>query len=75
MSLKKTANGEVCLEPVPPKERYNCPRTGAHFKFTDIVAMLEKIKVERDKEDLARSTSRKHTMLAKDNKMRQKSNR
>jgi hypothetical protein len=40
--LKQTAGGEIALEPVPPKERFNCPDTGAHFKFKDICQRLEK---------------------------------
>ena len=39
--LKQTAGGEVALEPVPPKERYNCPTTGAHFEFLDVCARLD----------------------------------
>ena len=38
--LKKTKDGEVCMEPAPPKDRYSCPVTGAHFRVDDLCKML-----------------------------------
>ena len=36
-------NHGVALIPNPPKERYSCPYTGAHFEYKEIYQKLEKI--------------------------------
>jgi len=42
--LKKTKDGEFCMEPVaPPKDRYFCPVTGAHFGVDDLIIRLSNI--------------------------------
>lgn len=41
-------------DPVKPanEERYNCPRTGAHFKFEDMCRRLNKLMKQRENEEL-----------------------
>ena len=36
------------------EEKYTCPQTGAHFKYTDLILKLEKIAKERAKEQSMR---------------------
>ena len=64
--LKQTNGGEIALEPNPPKERYNCPITGAHFNFKDIVTRLEKVVRERYNENLKSGNRKINQNFAKD---------
>ena len=34
----------------PSKDRYLCPRTGAHFEFKDVCKRIEKMHVKRKEE-------------------------
>ena len=41
-------------DPVKPatEERYNCPKTGAHFRFEDMCRRLAKVQKTREHEEL-----------------------
>lgn len=51
--LKTGLSHGVALVPNPPKERYYCPFTGAHFEFSDICEKLGVIALRRDDELIA----------------------
>ena len=44
--LERTSHG-VAVKPKSPKIRYNCPKTGAHFKFDDMCARIDRLFLER----------------------------
>ena len=48
--IKSGLSHGVALVPNPPKERYYCPVTGAHFEWVDICKKLEVIARRRDDE-------------------------
>lgn len=48
--IKSGLSHGVALVPNPPKERYYCPVTGAHFEFLDICKKLDVIARRRDDE-------------------------
>ena len=41
--LKTGLSHGVAIVPNAPKQRYNCPDTGAHFEFEDMCVRLEKL--------------------------------
>lgn len=48
--LKTGLSHGVALVPNPPKERYYCPKTGAHFEFTDVCKRLDTLARKRNEE-------------------------
>lgn len=48
--LKTGLSHGVAVVPNPPKERYNCPKTGAHFEFTEVCRRIERVKKQREEE-------------------------
>lgn len=71
--LRQTAGGEIALEPNPPKDRYTCPTTGAHFNFKDIANRLEKVVKDRYNEGLKSGNQKiNHSFAADQLKARQK---
>jgi hypothetical protein len=48
--LKTGLSHGVALVPNPPKERYSCPETGAHFEFHEVSRRLEILARKRNEE-------------------------
>ena len=48
--LAYDSNNGIALIPNPPKERYSCPVTGAHFEFRDVCMRIEKVMKQRAEE-------------------------
>ena len=48
--LKTGLSHGVAVVPNPPKERYNCPKTGAHFEFNELCRRVERLKKLREDE-------------------------
>lgn len=59
--LKTGLSHGVAIMPSAPKQRYNCPETGAHFEFNDMCIRLEKIERLRFLDE-HRSHGRKKTI-------------
>jgi hypothetical protein len=49
--LKTGLSHGVAIVPNAPKQRYNCPDTGAHFEFYDMCTRLDKIEKLRFMEE------------------------
>lgn len=48
--LKTGLSHGVALVPNPPKERYSCPVTGAHFEFKDVCSRLVLLAQKRNED-------------------------
>lgn len=57
--LKTGLSHGVAIVPNAPKQRYNCPDTGAHFEFSEMCTRLEKLERLRFLEE---SRSKKKTI-------------